>query len=261
MALALMRFASLGSGSRGNAAVFEHGDTRLLIDCGFSAREMGRRLTRLEIEPTTLDAVLVTHEHGDHVRGLTRFAAQYGLPVWSTPGTASALEAADEPVSFESFSPHEPFAIRDFEIRPFPVPHDAREPVQFVLSDGARRIGVLSDLGRVTRHVAAEVADCDALILECNHDPEMLAGGRYPASLKRRVGGAMGHLSNQQAAGFLAGMNTRVLQHIVAAHLSESNNTPDLARAAVAESLGCHDHWVAVADQRTGLTWRDITTR
>lgn len=255
-----MRFASLGSGSRGNAAVFEHGDTRLLVDCGFSAREMARRLARLEIEPCSLDAVLITHEHGDHVRGLSRFADQHDLPVWLTPGTLAALQPS-APAAVELFSPHEPFALRDFEIQPFPVPHDAREPVQFVLSNGHHGIGVVTDIGRMTPHAASAAADCDALILECNHDPTMLAQGRYPASLKRRVSGPMGHLSNDQAAGFLAGMDTGALQHVVAAHLSESNNTPDLARAAVSGTLGCREHWVAVADQETGLTWREITTR
>lgn len=255
-----MRFAWLGSGSRGNAAVFEHGSTRLLVDCGFSARDTTRRLAQLEVEPDSLDAVLVTHEHSDHVRGLTRFADRHDLPVWLTPGTFAALQP-EAPASIEVFSPHEPFALRDFEIHPFPVPHDAREPVQFVFSDGARGIGVLTDLGRMTPHAAQAAADCDALILECNHDPRLLAEGRYPPSLKRRISGAMGHLSNEQAAGFLAGMDTSALQHIVAAHLSESNNTPELARAAVADTLGCREHWVAVADQETGLTWREITTR
>lgn len=254
-----MRFASLGSGSRGNATVFEHGNTRLLIDCGFSGREMERRLARLAIDPGSLDGVVITHEHGDHVLGLRRFASRHQLTVWMTVGTMIALEPA-LPAAVELFSPHESFAIHDFEIQPFPVPHDAREPVQFVLSDGARRVGVLSDLGRVTPHVAETVSNCDALILECNHDRDLLIGGRYPASLKRRVSSVLGHLSNKQAAGFLASMDTSALQHIVAAHLSESNNTPDLARAAVADTLGCREHWVAVADQETGLTWREITT-
>lgn len=255
-----MRFALLGSGSRGNAIVFEHAGTRLLIDCGFSSREMVRRLARLEIAPETLDAVLVTHEHDDHVRGLARFADRHDLPVWLTPGTLAALEP-NVPATVELFSPHEPFALNDFEILPFPVPHDAREPAQFVVSDGDHRVGVLSDLGRVTPHVNDHTRDCDALILECNHDLEMLANGRYPTLLKRRVSSGMGHLSNTQAAGFLGDVDTRALQHVVAAHLSETNNTPDLARAAMAEALGCREDWIGVADQEAGLTWRAITTR
>lgn len=253
-----MRFAFLGSGSRGNALVFEHGDTRLLIDCGFSGKEMERRLARLDIAPESLTAILVTHEHDDHVRGLARFAGRHRLPVWLTPGTFAALDAK-APETSELFSPHEPFALDDLEILPFPVPHDAREPAQLVVSDGERRVAVLSDLGRVTPHVRAHLADCDALVLECNHDPEMLAAGRYPASLKRRVSGHMGHLSNNQAAALLADLDTSALQHIVAAHLSDNNNTPDLARAALAEALGCREDWIGVADQEQGLSWRAIT--
>jgi len=252
-----MRFAYLGSGSRGNSAIVEHGGTRLLVDCGFSAADAERRLQRLDASPDSLTGILVTHEHDDHLKGVARLARKHGLPVWMTPGTHAVWGEADG-IDVALFSPHEPFAIDDLEVWPYPVPHDAREPCQLVVSDGARRLGVLSDAGRVTPHIRAMLAGCHALLLECNHDPDMLEAGPYPPSLKRRVAGDLGHLSNAQAAELVRALDASVLQHAVVAHISEQNNTPERARAALADALGCASDWVAVADQREGLTWRTI---
>ncbi|MEQ8800082.1 MAG: MBL fold metallo-hydrolase [Phycisphaerales bacterium] len=252
-----MRFAFLGSGSRGNALVVESGGTRVLVDCGFSAADMQRRLARLSLDPASLDAILITHEHGDHVRGLARFAGRHGLPVWMTPGTRQACAPGPE-LSVRCFSPHEAFVIDDLSIMPFPVPHDAREPCQFVLSDGHRRLGVLSDIGRSTPHVRTMVDACDALLLECNHDPALLAAGPYPASVRARVSGDLGHLSNGQAAALLGTIGRERLQHVVATHISSNNNTADHARQALADVLGCTRDWVAAADQQEGLSWRSI---
>lgn len=252
-----MRFAFLGSGSRGNAVLFEHGGTRLLVDCGFPRSELERRLARLDVAPESLAAVLVTHEHGDHLRGAAAFACRHRLPVWLTPGTFAAWRPRRMP-EFELFSPHEAFALGDLEIVPYPVPHDAREPCQLVVSDGARRVAMLSDLGRITPHVRDTVTGCDALLLECNHDADMLAAGPYPASLKRRVAGGQGHLDNAQAAALLSDLDTSGLQHVIAVHLSEKNNTTDLALAALAGALGCARNWIGVADQEEGLSWRAI---
>lgn len=255
-----MRFATLGSGSRGNAAVIESGRTRILVDCGFSLADTEQRLARLGLAGDDLDAVLVTHEHIDHVRGVAQLARRHRLPVWSTPGSHAAWSPGELP-ALELFSPHEPFALGDLEVWPYPVPHDAREPCQFVLSDGDRRLVLLSDVGRVTPHVRAMVDGCDALLLECNHDVDMLAAGPYPAFLKRRVGGGLGHLSNDQAAALLGMLDTGRLQHIVAAHLSERNNTPHAARAAVAAALNCTPDWVSATVQNEVLGWRAIATR
>lgn len=255
-----MRFAKLGSGSRGNAVVVESGGTRVLVDCGFSLAEAERRLARLGLTGSDLDAVLLTHEHIDHVRGVAQLARRHRLAVWATPGSFAAWAPVGLP-GVELFSPHEPFAVGDLEIWPYPVPHDAREPCQFVIGDGARRLGLLCDVGRVTPHVRAMVDDCDALILECNHDVTMLAAGPYPAFLKRRVGGGLGHLSNDQASALLAGLDTRRLQHVVAAHLSEKNNTPAAACAALAVALNCTPDWVSAATQGEVLEWRSIATR
>ena len=263
------RFASLGSGSEGNALVAEDaegtGVTRLMIDCGFGIRECERRLQRLGLDPGGISGILVTHEHGDHIGGVERVARKHGIPVWMTYGTfvASNLggigtykDALD--ITVHLIDHHEPFCVGGIEVHPFPVPHDAREPAQFVLSDGARRLGVLTDLGASTPHVEAMLAGADALVLECNHDGEMLQNGPYPARLKARVGGSHGHLDNAQAAALLARVAHAGLSHVLAAHLSRQNNTPALARLALATALGCEADWIGIADQDEGFGWRTL---
>ena len=253
-----MRFASIGSGSRGNATLVEVGRTTLLIDCGFSASQASKRLARLGKTPDDLSAVVVTHEHSDHIGGVAALARRYQLPVYLTPGSARHPKLADLPEA-RLFNCHERFAIDDIEVHPFPVPHDAIEPSQFVFSDGARRLGVLTDVGCWTPHIETQLSGCDALLLETNHDAEMLARGPYPVSLKRRVSGQQGHLSNAQSAQLLARLDNARLQHIVAAHLSEQNNQPSLARQALAEVLNCEHDWIGVAKQAEGLAWRQIS--
>lgn len=252
-----MRFAYLGSGSGGNAALVCEANTRLLIDCGFTRTQTEFRLRRLGVEPDMLSGILVTHEHADHISGVAAMARRYNLPVWMTAGTYAGWRDSDVSI-LNTISPHEAFVVEDIEVQPYPVPHDAREPCQYVLANGDKRLGVLSDAGRVTAHMVETLHRCDALLLECNHDPAMLASGPYPQALKRRVGGDLGHLSNFQAAGLLASLDNSCLQHLVIAHISEKNNTPTLARAAVAEVLACELDWIAVADQHAGLDWREL---
>ena len=254
-----MRFAALASGSQGNALVVEAGRTRLLLDCGLAPRETERRLARLGLAPGDIGAILVTHEHSDHADGALAFAGRWGLTVWLTFGTWRAIaEGAQTDGMVRIIDSHNPFAIGGVEVRPFPVPHDAREPAQFVFSDGARRLGVLTDTGTSTPHIEAMLTGCEALVLECNHDARMLADGAYPAWLKSRIGGAFGHLANEAAARLLAALDTRGLQHIVAAHLSQENNRPTLAREALAGALRCDPEWIGVAGQNDGFGWRSI---
>lgn len=254
-----MRFASLGSGSRGNALLVESGVTRILVDCGFSTRVTVARLARLGLAPEDVDAVLVTHEHGDHLCGVSGFCGRFGIPVFLTHGTRAAL-----PNAGENFLAHQlidsqcPFAIGDLSIQPFPVPHDAREPVQFLLSNGSARLGVLTDCGVVTAHVAAILHKCDALVLECNHDADLLAASRYPFALKQRIASNYGHLGNHQAAELLTRVDTSRLKHIVAAHLSEENNSPERVANALATALNCSADWVGIADQESGCGWRQL---
>ncbi|MBI3937922.1 MAG: MBL fold metallo-hydrolase [Betaproteobacteria bacterium] len=254
-----MRFASLGSGSQGNALVVEAAGTRILLDCGFSAQEAALRLARIGLEPADLDAVVVTHEHDDHASGVAQLARRHGLPVHLTAGTLAALgERWLAEVAVTLIPEYQPFAIGALEISPFPVPHDAGEPAQFVFSDGMRRLGMLTDTGCATPHIAAMLSGLDALVLECNHDTELLAHGAYPAPLKRRIAGRFGHLDNGAAARLLASLDTSRLRHVIAAHLSRHNNTPQLARAALAGALGCEDGWIGVASQEEGFGWREI---
>ena len=254
-----MRFASLGSGSQGNALIVDAGETKVLVDCGFSTRMATARLTRLATAPDDLTAILVTHEHGDHVAGVFAFARRHQLTVYLTHGTHAA--AARGQASFPEcrvIDGHTPFAIGGLEVLPFPVPHDAREPVQYVFGDGAHRLGVLTDTGSITPHIVEVLGACDALVLECNHDRMMLAGSRYPTVLKQRIAGRFGHLENEQAAALLRQVDTRRLQHLVAAHLSQENNRPQLAARSLASALGCAEDWIGVADQEGGFGWRQL---
>lgn len=254
-----MRFASLGSGSEGNALVVEVEQTRILLDCGFSLRETQSRLARLGLAADDLAAIVATHEHSDHIGGVARLAAKYGLPVWLSYGTYAFLAGLDQvPADCHIFDSHSAFAIGALLIQPFPVPHDAREPAQFVFSDGNARLGVLTDTGCSTPHIESMLSGCHALLLECNHDSDMLANGPYPPSLKRRVAGKHGHLDNQAAADLLRALDTSRLQHLIAAHLSRKNNTPELAKRALAQALQCETDWIGLADQETGFDWREI---
>ncbi|MBN9133191.1 MAG: MBL fold metallo-hydrolase [Nitrosomonadales bacterium SCN 54-20] len=254
-----MRFACLGSGSQGNALVVEAGNTRLLLDCGFTLQETVIRLARLGLEPDTIDAVVVTHEHGDHICGVARFARKFGIPVWLTHGTLrSAGKVFGKLSGVNIIEGYQRFSIKDIEVEPYPVPHDAQEPAQFVFGNGSLRLGVLTDTGCSTPHIEAVLSDCDALVLECNHDARMLANSDYPESLKRRVGGRFGHLENTASASLLARLNCSRLQHVIAAHLSQKNNTPLLAQGMLSDALNCEAAWIGVATQGEGFGWRQL---
>jgi len=255
-----LRFAMLGSGSRGNALVVSCGSTHVLIDCGFSIRETERRLARIGLEAGTLAAIVITHEHNDHASGAPALARRHRIPLWLTPGTAAALGGAvlNDKLVVQHFGGDQRFAIGDLELAPYTVPHDAREPCQFVFSNGDRRLGLLTDAGHITTHIEGRLRDCDALVLECNHDRDMLADSDYPASLKARIAGPHGHLDNDAAAALLAGLDGGRLQHVVAAHLSEKNNTPWLARSTLGSALGGVPERVEIASQDGGLPWREL---
>lgn len=255
-----MRFASLGSGSEGNGLLVEcgsaHAPVRLLIDCGFGVRDAARRLERLGLVPANIDAVLVTHEHSDHIRGVERLAATHEIPVFLTAGTARmGLDASSPRVTVHAIEPDRDFDHSGVRIHPVPVPHDAREPVQYVIDDGVSRLGVLTDLGHPTVHVLRSMAGLDAIVLECNHDEDMLRSGRYPPQLKRRIAGDYGHLANRVAASLLSAINHSGLKTVVAAHLSRENNLPELARKELARAWGRAPEDVIVADQDDGLDW------
>lgn len=257
----MLRLASLGSGSKGNGTLVRAGDTLILVDCGFTLKETERRLAALGLSPPDLGALLVTHEHGDHVRGAGALARKYKTPLYSSFGTARAVSgrpAGFHKVDWREVRPGRTLRIGDVTVTPVTVPHDALEPCQYRFGWQGRELGVLTDLGSLTPHVLEVYRECDALVLECNHEPDLLANGPYPASLKRRVGGNLGHLSNQQAATLLGHCNVDRLQHLVLSHLSEQNNTPEHALTRIHQVVEQGRERIRVASQQQGFDWLDI---
>lgn len=258
----MLRFCCLGSGSEGNALVVESREglfaTRVLVDDGFNPKQLAARLARAGLALDDLDAVFVTHEHADHVGGVAALLARRRMPLFATRGTAAAAGLDDAELDLRVLRAGEPVEIGALRIEPFEVPHDAGEPVQFAFGDGARRFGLLTDIGTPTAAVVAALGRLDALMLECNHDAAMLRAGDYPPFLKARIGGDQGHLSNAQAARLLAQVDRSRLQRVVAAHLSRRNNAPALAQAALAAVLDCAASEVFVADQTSGLDWLTV---
>jgi phosphoribosyl 1,2-cyclic phosphodiesterase len=258
----VIRFRSLGSGSGGNATVVEASSgittTRLLIDAGFSLRELDARLGRAGLAAGDIDAVFVTHEHGDHIGCAVALAEREGLPLWMSRGTWRAVGGPVAPTGLRFARDDEAIAVGDLELHPFTVAHDAAEPLQLRCTDGSTRLVVLTDLGSITAHMLRKVAGCDAIVLEFNHDAEMLAQSRYPPSLRSRIGGRLGHLSNATAMQILGHCLGERLRHVVAAHLSRENNRPDIVRQALAAAQSCAADEVIVADPDQGFDWLRI---
>lgn len=228
-----------------------------MLDCGFSVRQVQQRLARLGRVPADIDALLVTHEHSDHASGAGAIARRHGIRVFMTPGTYAGCRDQDIP-TLNMLNCHAPLEIGDLRIEPVPVPHDAREPCQFVFEAGNLRLGVLTDAGHVTRHMLNAYEGCDTLMLECNHDLEMLARGPYPPALRQRVGGDLGHLNNAQAAKMVDDLRGGGLGRVLAAHVSEKNNTHALARAALAASFDCDPEEIEVVAQDAGIAWQAV---
>ena len=251
-----MRFASLGSGSKGNATLVSAGDTLLMVDCGFSLRETRRRLERLSVQPEQLSAIVVTHEHSDHCAGVASLSRKYEIPVYLSHGTAGTSRC-DGSHELRCFNSEDAFTIGSVDVRAVTVPHDAAEPCQFVLSWQQQNLGILTDLGSVTPHVIDSFRHCHSLLLEFNHDVSMLQGGQYPAALKRRVGGDWGHLNNIQAAELLRQLGGAPAGHLVVAHISENNNSRERAEAALLTTLDSLES-VVWAQQKEGFDWLSV---
>ncbi len=251
-----MQFASLGSGSKGNATVVRAGDTLVMIDCGFSLRETTRRLSRLGLDPAQLDAILVTHEHSDHSSGVAALSRKHQIPVYLTHGTANTGRCAGS-FALTCFNCEDRFEVGQLQIKAVAVPHDAAEPCQYLLSWQHRTLGILTDLGSITPHVVENYQACDSLVLEFNHDLPMLQAGSYPPRLKRRVGGDWGHLNNLQAAQLLREIDGARLENLVVAHISENNNGREQAEQALLAVLGDLDK-VVWAQQDSGFDWLEV---
>ncbi len=252
-----MRFSSLGSGSKGNASLIESGDTTVLIDCGFSVKQIETRLERLARNAGNITAIVITHEHSDHVAGLATLSQRYRIPVWITRGTFQGLTDKNIPeVNF--FNSHKPFSIGNIKITPAPVPHDAREPTQFIFESNGKRFGVLSDIGKITPHIEQIFTNLDSIFIESNHCINMLQVGPYPRFLKERVGGGLGHLSNDQCADFLKKISSVGMQHIIAGHISEKNNCPKLVKKTLSQALNLDHENIKIASQDRGVGWCEL---
>ncbi|MDB5943984.1 MAG: hypothetical protein JWQ13_3550 [Ramlibacter sp.] len=255
----MLRFKSLGSGSSGNATVIQArggaGITHMLVDCGLGLPQLDKRLRLAGMLADQIDAIFVTHEHGDHIGCARQLALRERIPVYMSQGTYTAIGEPDFAGLLRIVCDSQTFEVGDLQVRPFTVPHDAREPLQLTCSDGASRLGVLTDLGHATAHVLEQLSGCGSLLLECNHDPQMLATGGYPPFLKRRVGGDWGHLANEAAAAIALAIQPRGLKQVVAAHLSEQNNRPEVVRRVLSAALGCGEADILVADGPTGSGW------
>lgn len=276
----MLRYKNMSSGSTGNATLVESANgsntkpSRVLVDCGMRLVRLLDLLAVANVQPCDIDAIFITHEHSDHIGCVTQLASRYNIPVWASSGTHAALQdlqlklRAKQP-SHTQLVPGFASLVRiasdtctinvgDLQITPFTVPHDAREPLQLTCSDGDVKLGILTDLGHASRHVIDSIAGCNALLLESNHDEEMLSNSKYPAFLKARVGGDFGHLSNTQAAGLLSAVMHGQLRHVSAAHLSQQNNHPLLAQSALADVLGCLPADIFAACPETGTPWMTV---
>lgn len=254
----MLRFKSLGSGSTGNATVVEAcglWPERLLIDCGLGLKHLHHRLGEAGLTAEDISAVFITHEHGDHIGCARALALRYRIPVWMSAGTYCAIGSPDFDGLLRTASSGDTINLGGLQLTPFAVPHDAAEPLQLTCTDGASKLGVLTDLGHANAQILTHLRACSALLLECNHDTDLLNQSAYPAFLKRRVGGDFGHLSNAAAAQIVRAVMHGKLKHLVAAHLSEQNNRPELARQAIAEVAGCRPGDIVVADARGGTPW------
>lgn len=255
----------LASGSRGNCAVVASGRTRILVDAGISCRETFKRMKALGQDPHSLSAILITHEHSDHVYGLATLARKLCLPVFMTGATCQAwtravrAERGETPSleKFERFESGYSFQVGDIAVRPFTIPHDAADPVGFTFRAEGVKVGLATDLGYLPASVRDHLRGCDVLILESNHDLEMLRVGPYPWSVKQRVMSRVGHLSNDALADFFVNDYDNSATFVVLAHLSEQNNLPELARRAAERALatrgGLFQNRVVLASQTEAL--------
>ncbi len=251
-----VRLTSLGSGSKGNATLIQYLGRSIIIDSGFSCKALEERLELRGVDPESVDAILVTHEHSDHFKGVSAFSNKYRCHCWLSRGT-SFHHLAEKLKYPNIFCSHSRFKIGKFEVSPVAVPHDAREACQFIIRVSGFKLGILTDLGHITPHVEREYHDLDALLLEFNHDAEMLQNGRYPQKLKQRVGGSLGHLSNSQSIDFLNAIDLSKIQLLGAMHLSEENNSRTKVQKLLS-TIDLRDTQVVIADQDTGFDWFEL---
>ena len=228
-----MKFCSLGSGSSGNSYLVSKNNTNLLVDCGFSVTELERRMVYRKIQPSEITAIFLTHEHDDHSKGAFAFADKYNKPIYLTYGTLKMCHKRIKKsydLTINVISPLDSLKLNDFMIYIIPVPHDAREPVQFKFESEKITLAIITDLGFGNRELINSIQQINALILESNHDENLLDQSSYPKNLKERIRSNYGHLSNEESLGILKKLNLDNLKWLGAAHLSKENNSPELVK-------------------------------
>jgi len=254
----VLQVASLGSGSAGNALLIRSAETLLLLDCGFTLKETTARMAKLGLSPANIDGVLISHEHGDHIRGVGPLSRKFATPVWLTHGTYNALRDKRFPHT-HLISAHQGFNIGDIKIEPFPTPHDAAESCQYVFNYQSVSFACVTDLGTSTPHVEAMLKNVNALLVESNYDEHMLRHGPYPISLQARIRSDFGHLGNVQAGELIKRIDHKGLHTILLGHLSEQNNTDEAAANTMAGYVPQNDQRVNVLAQHSCSQWFDVT--
>ncbi len=250
-----MKFASLGSGSKGNATIIDTEHGCLMIDCGFSIKETARRLERVGKSPQDISAILVTHEHSDHWKGVLPFASKFSIDVYATAGCYRAVNVSPSTSKLlKVICSHSRFMINNVHVLPIPVPHDANEPVQYIFSYDQYRLGILTDVGNITPYIVEQYNNCSGLLVEANHDIELLRAGAYPKFLKDRVAGQWGHLNNHQTASLLSAIDQQSIQKLVIGHISESNNNSARVKQAI-EDVFPRSEKIIYANQNEGFDW------
>lgn len=250
-----MKFASLGSGSKGNATIIDTEHGCLMIDCGFSIKETARRLERVGKSPQDISAILVTHEHSDHWKGVLPFASKFSIDVYATAGCYRAVNVSPSTSKLlKVICSHSEFMINNVHVLPIPVPHDANEPVQYIFSYDQYRLGILTDVGNITPYIVEQYNNCSGLLVEANHDIELLQAGAYPKFLKDRVAGQWGHLNNHQTASLLSAIDQQSIQKLVIGHISESNNNSARVKQAI-EDVFPRSEKIIYANQNEGFDW------
>ena len=255
--LVSFRFCSIGSGSKGNGTLVSVGNTLLLIDCGFSIKETVKRLALKQVVPEQITAILVTHEHSDHVKGVAGFSNKYSIPVWLSKGT-SLHKNCEKIKALNILGNHQSFSIGEINIKPVVVPHDAREATQFIFESNQLCVGILTDVGHITPYIQDAYKHCHALMLEANYDYNMLMQGRYPQALKQRVSGGLGHLSNHQALEFLQELDYGKLKTLAIMHRSEENNSEELVKEFILANNEVTPESSLIANQAVGFDWQEV---
>jgi len=250
-----VKFASLGSGSKGNATIIDTENGCLMIDCGFSIKETTRRLERVGKSPQDISAILVTHEHSDHWKGVLPFSSKFSIDVYATAGCYRAVNVSPTTSKLlKVICSHSGFMINNVHVLPIPVPHDANEPVQYIFSYDQYRLGILTDVGNITPYIIEQYNNCTGLLVEANHDVELLQAGAYPKFLKDRVAGQWGHLNNHQTASLLSAIDQQSIQKLVIGHISESNNNSARVKQAI-EDVFASSEKIIYANQNEGFDW------